>query len=877
MKSLADAHDVGASYIGPGSRIARYVLDEQVGSGPMGAVFRAHDELLDRVVALKIVRPELAADAAFRQRFVRESRAAATVDHPNIIPIYEVNEVGGVLFIAMRFVRGGDVRALAGESGVVAPGRVAAIISQVASALDAVHAVGLVHGRVEPANVLVDAPGSAGRRDHVYLSDLGLGRVPEPAGSATAEGLLTSADYIAPEQLEGFPADSRSDVYSLACTAFALLTGAPPFQGPTIMAVLEAKVSGRFTALTGLRPDLPAAAERVFATALAKRPAGRYTSCGEFAAALRTALGVPPGLEVTASAGAAQGPVGAMLKEGDDRPTAATFRPPGLGSRPRESVTFPVNPADAAAARREDTGAFLPPVPFQAAVPLREPAGASPPTVPGASSPGDVAEPREPEPAPRFLVGHLPTSVALGSEVSLTVRIAAAEPTSVASQSVALPGLRVGRDGSVVTIVVQAPREMVPLGPLEHTFKVPVSGDSVPVRFWFRALGAGLHNVLVTAWAGGTFLGELSLEISVHHGGRFIDAPARRAPVGAICPQPGEVTLQVRFDGSRYSFQLLSANALFEPALIEMQAAQPGVAVERTIDTLRKMASGSSGYTGPNARRWMAEVGVGLWNEMVPNVVKEQFWQLRDEIGSLSIASSRDVVPWELLYPLEPGRDEGFLVEQFPVLRRVYGQQSGVIALSGARYIVPVDSPGNALDEITMLKGILAQTLTGADDIADLGALLDLIDSGNIGLLHFACHNTFRADVGGSAIAMGGGPFVPAMLSRAVTLRALAKRRPLVFINACRSAGAVPEYTEMTGWAQQFMAAGAGAFVGTLWAVRSDSARAFAAAFYSRLAAGATLGEAARSARADANREADDPTWLAYTVYGDPAAHATAN
>lgn len=295
--------------------------------------------------------------------------------------------------------------------------------------------------------------------------------------------------------------------------------------------------------------------------------------------------------------------------------------------------------------------------------------------------------------------------------------------------------------------------------------------------------------------------------------------------------------------------------------------------MERAIETLRKMATGSSGYDGGNARRWMMEAGVGLWNEMVPDLIKDQFWQLRDSIGSFSIAAGSDFVPWELLYPMSRRRDEGFLVEQFPVLRRVYGQQSGSIRLGGARYIVPDGSGANAQAEIAELRRILDRKAPGAEEITDLATLMDLIDSGETGLLHFACHNMFKGDAG-SSIAMSGGKFVPGYLNTAVTRRTLEVQHPLVFINACRSAGAVPEYTQMMGWAQQFMAAGAGAFVGTLWAVRSDSARKFATLFYRALAGGSTLGDAARSARISAGKVNGDPTWLGYAIYGDSSAHA---
>jgi serine/threonine-protein kinase len=279
---------------GAGSRIAGYRLEEQVGQGGMAVVFRARDEHLGRVVALKILAPALAADEAFRQRFVRESRAAAAVDDPHIVPVFEAGEASGVLFIAMRFVPGGDVRTMMHHEGQLAPARVAAIISQVASALDAAHRAGLVHRDVKPGNMLVDA--QAGRPDHVYLSDFGLskGALSTSVGLTGVGQFLGTVDYISPEQIEGKPVDGRADEYALACATFEMLTGAPPFRRDEAMAVMYAQLSEPPPLVTSQRPDLPPAADQVFARALAKAPAQRYASCREFADALRGAFGLAP-------------------------------------------------------------------------------------------------------------------------------------------------------------------------------------------------------------------------------------------------------------------------------------------------------------------------------------------------------------------------------------------------------------------------------------------------------------------------------------------------------------------------------------------------------------------------------------------------------
>jgi serine/threonine protein kinase len=277
---------------GTGSRIAGYRLEEQVGAGGMAVVFRARDERLGRLVALKILSPALAADEAFQQRFIRESRAAATVDHPHIVPVFDAGEASGVLFIAMRYVPDGDVRTMMHREGPLPAARAVAVISQVASALDAAHRAGLVHRDVKPGNMLVDA--QAGRPDHVYLSDFGLskGALSTSVALTGAGQFLGTVDYISPEQIEGRPVDGRADEYALACAAFEMLTGAPPFRRDEVMAVMYAQLSEPPPPLTSRRPDLSPAADQVFARALAKAPGDRYATCREFADALRGAFGL---------------------------------------------------------------------------------------------------------------------------------------------------------------------------------------------------------------------------------------------------------------------------------------------------------------------------------------------------------------------------------------------------------------------------------------------------------------------------------------------------------------------------------------------------------------------------------------------------------
>jgi hypothetical protein len=275
----------------PGARISGYLLEEQIGRGGMAVVFRARDERLNRLVALKILAPVLAEDDAFRQRFILESQAAAAVDDPNIIPVYEAGEADGALFIATRLVRGGDLRTLVAQHGPLSPVRAEWILSAVASALDAAHGSGLIHRDVKPANMLLET--RSGRPDHVYLTDFGVSKAALDVSGLTGTGqFIGTVDYAAPEQIQGWHVDGRSDQYALGCSAFELLCGRPPFFGRQLVAAMYAQVSEPPPAASSLRQRLPGEVDDVFARVLAKAPADRYPSCEDFASALRQALGV---------------------------------------------------------------------------------------------------------------------------------------------------------------------------------------------------------------------------------------------------------------------------------------------------------------------------------------------------------------------------------------------------------------------------------------------------------------------------------------------------------------------------------------------------------------------------------------------------------
>lgn len=273
-----------------GRRIAEYLLQDEIGRGGMAVVYRAEDLRLGRTVAVKLLAPELARNDTFRQRFAHESRVAAAIDHPHIVPVFEAGETDGVLYIAMRYVRGRDLRALLDRDGPLSLETACRIALQVASALDAAHAHDLVHRDVKPGNILIAEGTDSDRPEHAYLTDFGLTKKSLSLTGFTSVGqFVGTLDYVAPEQISGRPVDGRCDVYSLACVLFEMLTGAPPFRRDDDMALLWAHQYDPPPAATELRPDLPEAVDAVFAEALAKVPEDRSETCRGFVAALRAA------------------------------------------------------------------------------------------------------------------------------------------------------------------------------------------------------------------------------------------------------------------------------------------------------------------------------------------------------------------------------------------------------------------------------------------------------------------------------------------------------------------------------------------------------------------------------------------------------------
>ena len=327
--------DDGQARLAP--EFAGYLTEELVGRGGMGEVYRALDVRLRRPVALKVLSAELAEDQRFRERLLRESRLAASLDHPNVVPIYEAGEQDGRLFIAMRYVPGRDLKALLRRGGALEPERTIAIAEQVAGALDAAHRAGLVHRDVKPSNVLLD---TEQEQEHCYLADFGLTQSATEQGPTDGQ-LMGTVAYVSPEQIRGDKVDGRADQYSLACLIFECLTGTVPYGARSDVAAIFAHLEEPIPEASERRATLPAAMDAVLRRGMAKDPDERFESCGALVAAGAHALGIRPAarpgrsrlVAILAAAVLALGTIVGvgLLTGGDDDDRSAARRRPGPG------------------------------------------------------------------------------------------------------------------------------------------------------------------------------------------------------------------------------------------------------------------------------------------------------------------------------------------------------------------------------------------------------------------------------------------------------------------------------------------------------------------------------------------------------------------
>jgi serine/threonine protein kinase len=311
-----------------GTRFAGYKITDVIGRGGMSIVYAAEHVQLGRRIALKLMAPQLGADESFRERFIRESQIAASLEHPNIVPIYDAGESDGFLYIAMRYVEGVDLRTLLKRQGPLGLGQTLFLLEQVAGALDAAHERGLVHRDVKPANILVSEPS-----ERVYLTDFGVAKAMSSPGLTKTGYFVGTFEYAAPEQLEGKPIDGRTDLYALGCVLYECLTGEAPFKAQTEASMIHAHLVEPPPRLTVKRPDLPVALNGVITRAMAKPKEERYDTCGELTNAVRRAAldtSVGPAPELTR-------PVTSAMPSMDE----TTLAPPEPGPPPQASTPPP--------------------------------------------------------------------------------------------------------------------------------------------------------------------------------------------------------------------------------------------------------------------------------------------------------------------------------------------------------------------------------------------------------------------------------------------------------------------------------------------------------------------------------------------------------
>jgi tRNA A-37 threonylcarbamoyl transferase component Bud32/CheY-like chemotaxis protein len=306
-----------------GTVIAGYRIEERIGRGGMGVVYRAEHLNLRRRAAIKIIAPDLAESEGFRERFTREARIAAALQHPNIVTVYDAGEVDGLLYLAMQYIEGEDLAAMLRRDGRLRPYRAVDVCRQVAAALDAAHAMGLIHRDVKPANVLVE-----GRT--AFLTDFGLTkRLDGTHAQLTRAGdVVGTIHYVAPEQIEGTRVSARSDVYSLACLLYHCLSGRVPFARETDVAVIYAHLSEQPTSLSSVRPELPDGLDAVIAKALDKSPDRRFSSCSDMISAARAVLDAVGPLGDTTPPRASTGRGGVAPATPEMRDAAAAARRP---------------------------------------------------------------------------------------------------------------------------------------------------------------------------------------------------------------------------------------------------------------------------------------------------------------------------------------------------------------------------------------------------------------------------------------------------------------------------------------------------------------------------------------------------------------------
>lgn len=488
----------------------------------------------------------------------------------------------------------------------------------------------------------------------------------------------------------------------------------------------------------------------------------------------------------------------------------------------------------------------------------------------GASGAGDA--PPEPVLVSRTLRAEFPTRVRTGDPLVLFAFISE-QPSTGASAL-----MRPVAVGSEIMLTCSAAGFDL-RSPMQVTVVVPASGDSDPAPFQLVPTDPGEQTITVRAFAGSSYLGALSIQVTVDSTGRTGQPSRHSAALSYRDWQRGEVSLEIEYDEDEKVYTYRWRDGTFVPDKSYRNEGHllrtPAEVVDGLVQGLNNLARGKTGYSQAAASAWLKNQGIGLWQSFFPPTLQAQFRENWGTITRLSIISKNDMIPWELLYASDQEGELGYLTEHFAIARLPQGGIPPALSLASADFVRPPhDSPAAAAREVEAIADILGGH--GVDvhaAITDLDSLRTRLQAGDFSLLHFASHNSFSRTPPFDKISLGPAAFDPSFLNEFAPRAAFRPSSPLVFINACGSDRQTPIYTRLGGWADAFLSAGAGAFIGSLWEVRDTSSLRFATAFYLALADDKTIGESIAAARHELRScDPSDPTWLAYTMWGDPGA-----
>lgn len=467
----------------------------------------------------------------------------------------------------------------------------------------------------------------------------------------------------------------------------------------------------------------------------------------------------------------------------------------------------------------------------------------------------------------RFLVGETKGAVELGEVFDLIVKIT----TQVSGER---PGYAVSDalkpiEGNLIISIHGMGLEF-PEG-TSRSLEVPATGDSPEVLFPLKATEAGMHTLMITAWQASVHVTTIALRIGVNVS--FDPVVQKRTPIELRQPEKGEFTLEIIYEKkyNRYRFQLRGEGwGHSKPEFRELETERKEQ-YDTLLSSINAQARNLYNLSLKVQILWIKSVGTFMSNYLLPAELKASLWEQRYNIKRLNIICDGDLLPWELLYLQAPDGGTGFsFTDWINIARWRYGPPPpSSIKLQDTYLVHPDGSPAYTKKEIEQLT----QIFPDANIITNMDSLLDVLTTGNFSMLHFASHNNIEANnLGGSYIPFGNSRFDRTLMG-SVDPKKYAGMSPLVFMNACTTAGKSPLFAEMTSWADQYLDLGAGAFVGSLWEVVDDRAPEFSKCFYETLKAGKSLGEAMSASRSILEKnDPGDPTRFAYTLYGNPLA-----